>query len=57
MITFIWVMVILMAIEIFGKSILLSKNDFVRTKSQMIGDILIGLCLLIWGALLLGSNS
>jgi len=54
---FIWVVVVLFWLEIFGKSIMLAKHDYQRKEGAMIADIAITLCMLVWAAWLLGSNA
>lgn len=56
MIIFIWVVVVLFVIEVFGKSIMLAKHDYQRKEGAMIADILITLVLIVWAAWLLGNN-
>ena len=57
MTTFIWVVVVLFGIEIFGKSIMLAKHDYQRKEGAMIADIVITICMLVWAAWLLGNNA
>ena len=54
---FIWVVVVLFGIEIFGKSIMLAKHDYQRKEGAMIADILITICMLVWAAWLLSNNA
>lgn len=53
---FVWTMVIVIAVDIFGKAIMLWKQDYQRKPSVMAADIFIGLGFLIWGAWVLGGS-
>lgn len=55
--TFLWVVMVMMAIDVFGKAAMLWKRDFVRQPSHMVGDIVIATTMLAWAAWLLGGGA
>ena len=57
MTTFIWTVVVLFSIEVFGKAIILSMHNYERKPKAMLGDIVISLGMLVWAAWLLGNNA
>lgn len=54
--TFLWAVVVMMAIDVFGKAVMLWKHDFERKPAHMVGDVAIATAMLCWAAWLLGGG-
>lgn len=55
--TFLWVVLVLMASDVFGKAEMLWKHDFERKPGYMVGDMAISTAMLVWAAWLLGGGA
>lgn len=54
---FVIVMLVLMALEAFGKIVLIKNGDFTRSPSAMAFDVAANIIMIAWGAYLLGGQS
>jgi hypothetical protein len=52
---FLWVFVIIFALDCIGKAIMLLNRDFTRKPALLVGDIAFNVLFLCWGAFLLGT--
>ena len=51
---YIWTIIVVLVIDIFGKALLLRDREFTRNPTGMAWDILINTILIVWGMYALG---